>query len=248
MISVMLTILISACGPSAEETAATMAAETGQAQQETEIIEHSIQETVDAAKAAFTQTPTFTLTLTPEPTFTETPIPSPTIVPIAEVTAEEAIIRDGPGVEYLVLDTAKTGDTFEIVGRSADNSWLVILFNDVQGWISVSDVKVNTDISHLLVMETPPTPIYTPQERNFVWVTIINQLDRTITISFYRSTYGKHIIIKLAKGEQITVEVPKGKYKVGLSDGKHPCENGGVYEFVQDIIWVVTDLCNHPFH
>jgi uncharacterized protein YraI len=244
----LFSLIASACGPSTEEVAATMAAETVQAQRETDSVEQSIQDTVEAAEAAYTQTPTFTLTLTPMPAFTETPIPSPTTIPVAEVTVEEAVIRDGPGTAYLVLDTAHQGDTFEIIGRSADNSWLVIMLEDGQGWINVSDVKANTDISNLLVMETPPTPIYTPVVKTSFWITIINQYDKEIYYSFYASegTINKHGRIPI--GMQDSFELAGGRYKFHAGAKNYNCTGGGTFELNHDIYWIVTDPCNHPFH
>jgi hypothetical protein len=247
-------LLISACGPSAEEAAATMAAETVQAgREQTQIVEQAIQETVAAAEAANTQTPTFTLTLTPEPTFTETPIPSPTVVSTVEVTSETATVWEGPGIAFPILMTANKGDTFEVYGRSADGSWLVILVDEAgtKGWISISDIKIEGDIGGLLVMESPPTPTVptaTNSTSTSVKITIINNSSKKVTFLAQDESIKK--VINLKPGTETSFELPKGSYYGFVGFGGVFCEKG-VFSLTNDLLWLVTDsftCAQDPLH
>lgn len=94
--------------------------------------------------------PTPTRIPPPSPTPTLTPIPTrspesseasatPLLIsaPQAEVIIAALNIRQGPGIDYPIVDVAQAGDVFEVIGVNSLGDWLqVVTHNDSVGWIS----------------------------------------------------------------------------------------------------------------
>jgi SH3-like domain-containing protein len=105
------------------------------------------QTTTVASAAASAQPPIGTATPVATATAaTETPAasaqpPSGSATPAAkaqaEVVADELNERAGPGVDYAVVGTVAKGDVLDIVGATADGTWLKVTSADgTSGWIS----------------------------------------------------------------------------------------------------------------
>jgi hypothetical protein len=72
-------------------------------------------------------------------------------------------VRNGPGSTFGILVTAKQGQTFDLVGRNPDNSWLqVCCFDGKPGWVSASLVTVTGDVAAVPVPKDLPTPPPSP--------------------------------------------------------------------------------------
>jgi uncharacterized protein YraI len=72
-------------------------------------------------------------------------------------------LRGGPGSGYNVVGYGVQGDPFEVVGRNAGEDWLVVrLEKDQMGWISLSSVEHDFDVSKLPIIQAPPTPYVKP--------------------------------------------------------------------------------------
>lgn len=117
-----------------------------------------------------TITPTATDTATPGPTptatstgeSTATATPGPMIlVPVAELN-----VRKGPGIEYPLAGTIRQGETYDIVGRTADYAWwrICCLPDASLAWVTASLVQVSGDATDVQIVteEPPPTPTFTP--------------------------------------------------------------------------------------
>ncbi|MDQ3005230.1 MAG: hypothetical protein M3R47_07585 [Chloroflexota bacterium] len=145
----LLLLVISACGPSAEEQATLTATST------------------TATAAAWTETPTpsptstATKTLTARPVFTATTTPSPTIsatatfaFPAATVN-KQAHCRYGPSVAYLHAADLFPGDTGTVRERYIYSNWLYVKFDKLNYfcWVAPSVVDVVGDVSALKYKE-----------------------------------------------------------------------------------------------
>jgi len=104
-----------------------------------------------------TSSPTLTSTSTLTPTFTPTATPRPQV----RVLAPLLNVRSGPGITYPVLRIAAAGDTFTLLGRNRDGSWLQIccLQEGRVGWISGYGgyAKVTVPLEQI-----PVVPVSTP--------------------------------------------------------------------------------------
>ncbi|MCC7447996.1 MAG: ABC transporter substrate-binding protein [Anaerolineae bacterium] len=101
-------------------------------------------------------------TATPRPP-TLTPIPSPTIVGVVCTPRNALNVRTGPGTNYpLISPQLRRGEAVQLIGASADFTWLVITHRQQQGWISASLCTIAGDVRSLPVVAAPPTPIPSP--------------------------------------------------------------------------------------
>lgn len=109
-----------------------------------------------------TETPSPTRTMTPTRTRTptRTPTQTPTPLPQATVKSPSVNLRAGPGTFYTILLVLKKGDTVDVLGRLADNTWIqVVTANGDLGWLAVSVVDLTFPIESLpVVTDIPPTP------------------------------------------------------------------------------------------
>lgn len=109
----------------------------------------------------------FNLRVGRTPAGTPTPgLEGTTVAPTAEpgiprvVAITDAPVYTGPGSVYATVGTMLTGQTAEVVGRSADHGWWVIRFPAAangQGWVAATLVQAeNTD--NVPIVAVPPTP------------------------------------------------------------------------------------------
>lgn len=117
-----------------------------------------------AAATATAEAPT----LTPTPTETEIPTETPTATPeVARVVIPRAVnIRSGPSTLHPVIGSADSGQSFPILGKSADGTWWQIDYNGQTGWVfaEIVDNRAATDITVAVNIPTlpPPPPTNTP--------------------------------------------------------------------------------------
>jgi len=140
---VLVAILLSSCGISAEQEATLVSAAL----------------TSTALSWTHTATPTITYTptdtLTPTLTFTPTITPSPTITatptysfPVVTVN-KQAHCRYGPAVAYLHAADLYPGDMGTVRGRFIYSKWLYVKFDKLNYfcWVAPSVVDVDGDVS-----------------------------------------------------------------------------------------------------
>lgn len=113
---------------------------------------------VPTATPTETPSPTATFTLTPTPTETSTPTLTPE--PLVAIILENNInIFDGPSSTYNYLATYSKGLKVQVIGRSEDGNWLVVLLpGGIQGWVSLEKVEFTNPIENLLAYEAGPVP------------------------------------------------------------------------------------------
>jgi uncharacterized protein YraI len=118
------------------------------------------------ATAAITPTMAVTLTLTPTATAVLAIEATPTVAMTLTISATGNVrVRQGPDVSYAVLGTAKSGDTFSVIGRNADSTWWQVccLPGERSGWVSGELVTISGDPSAVPVVSlSPPTSTPTP--------------------------------------------------------------------------------------
>jgi hypothetical protein len=111
-----------------------------------------------------TRTATATRTLTATIPPTRTPTKTPTNIPdyTTATGLSNSNCRTGPGTAYTNFGTLLEGITKRIIGRLADNSWLVIEHpNNSSGscWVSFgSNIYVSGSLSQVPVWSAPPLP------------------------------------------------------------------------------------------
>ncbi len=75
----------------------------------------------------------------------EQPTPAPQTVTMGKVTASLLNIRAEPNTEGTIARTANEGESFEVVGRSADGVWLQLASNGVLlGWGAAEFLELST--------------------------------------------------------------------------------------------------------
>ena len=67
----------------------------------------------------------------------------------ATVTAQRLNVREGPGANFAIVTTVRTGDQLPAIGRNADCSWVNVLSTDGEGWVSSGFVSLDTDCTTL---------------------------------------------------------------------------------------------------
>lgn len=91
------------------------------------------------------------------------PQTAPTGIQSAVVTADFLNLRAGPGANFPDLGTLSRGQTLNLVGRNADNSWVQVnIPGGVQGgWISARYISAGLPVSYLpLASNTGVSPAY----------------------------------------------------------------------------------------
>lgn len=145
----LLFLFVSACGPSAEEQATLTAT------------------SITATAAAWTKTPTQTLTFTPTETFTPTATFTPTITRTPTITAtptfsfpavtvnKQAHCRYGPSVAYLHAADLYPRDIGTARNRYVNSTWLYVKFDKLNYfcWVAPSVVDVVGDVKTLAYKE-----------------------------------------------------------------------------------------------
>lgn len=74
------------------------------------------------------------------------------------ITSPLQNVRSGPGSEYEVLGTLSENEQAPVIGRSADNQWVVVDFGGQQGWLAAYLLEVTGDLLTVPVITIPPTP------------------------------------------------------------------------------------------
>jgi hypothetical protein len=95
------------------------------------------------------------VTATPAPSV-QPPSDTPTFTPapVSALGIQDSYILDGPGSQFMAVDTFLTGQEANIVARSADNQWLKISRvqpSTVTGWIGAQYATINGDINQVPV-------------------------------------------------------------------------------------------------
>jgi hypothetical protein len=83
---------------------------------------------------------------------------------LATVRAEVINLRAGPGTEYEVLDELDQGERLELLARTDDTRWLVVLAEEERtvGWVLADDVETDFDITTLPTIPLVKLPTKPP--------------------------------------------------------------------------------------
>lgn len=73
--------------------------------------------------------------------------------PWAVVTTGTLNVRSGPGSEFTVLTTVPQGRMVTLIGRTANNSWVQVVANGVEGWVTTLHIKPSSPVSYLPIAE-----------------------------------------------------------------------------------------------
>lgn len=110
-----------------------------------------------------TPMPTDTPVPTEPPAPTDTPEPTATPIPAVKVSVGQTVnVRSGPGTAYPRIGQVDAGQSFEVIGRNNDGSWVQINYSDGQGWVIVSLAQVEGDVNSVAVVQVdapPPAPV-----------------------------------------------------------------------------------------
>jgi hypothetical protein len=95
------------------------------------------------------------VTTTPAPSV-QPPSDTPTFTPapVSALGIQDSYILDGPGSQFVAVDTFLTGQQANIIARSADNQWIKIARvqpSAITGWIGVQYATINGDINQVPV-------------------------------------------------------------------------------------------------
>jgi ABC-type branched-subunit amino acid transport system substrate-binding protein/uncharacterized protein YgiM (DUF1202 family) len=95
------------------------------------------------------------------PTATPQPTATPDGVTVT-ITRSVQNVRSGPGTNYDVIGQLRQGDQIKATGTNANNTWIVIDFRGLQGWLSADILDVFGDLNSLPILLPPPTPTPPP--------------------------------------------------------------------------------------
>lgn len=73
--------------------------------------------------------------------------------PWAVVTTGTLNVRSGPGSEFTVLTTVNKGRMITLIGRTADNAWVQVVANGVEGWVTTLHIKPSSPVSSLPIVD-----------------------------------------------------------------------------------------------
>jgi hypothetical protein len=232
---VVIGVLISACGPSAEELVPTYVAQTAVAQgTATEEYKEAISFALTSTAAAIP--PTITPRDTSTPTVTATMEPSPTAEPMAEVTQDTAFIREGPGPTFKSTGQSAEGDTYPVLGINEEGTWVQIQigFNRT-GWLPLNAVTLNVDPESLPLVEAPSAPPETT-----VTFSIINKAQRKLYLLIFDSNGALVKQLILAPDKETAFQLQANYYLLVFGLG-NACANGIWVDFSHDILWMPND-------
>ncbi|MBI5667549.1 MAG: SH3 domain-containing protein [Chloroflexi bacterium] len=104
-----------------------------------------------------THTPRPTATPTRPAFATRTPTPSPTQpIPCTAVTLYNLNLRAAPTADTPILLTIPYNTTVAVYGRTADSSWWLARYEDVEGWLDGQYLRLDSDCTALPVWESAP--------------------------------------------------------------------------------------------
>ncbi len=78
--------------------------------------------------------------------------------PSLSVTNEFVNVRKGPGIGYEKIGELKLNDKAPVKGRTADNGWYQIAFQNGVGWVIADYVRANSSAKAVAVAAAPPLP------------------------------------------------------------------------------------------
>lgn len=104
---------------------------------------------VDIAATATSRIKLTRQAITPFPT--ATPLPTVPVTLDASPRYASVHVRTGPGTEYDSLGYIFQGQTYPVVGRTADQSWVVVSTDETVGWSAEWTLTINGDVSTLAV-------------------------------------------------------------------------------------------------
>lgn len=101
---------------------------------------------------------------------TPTPTPTPVVVQRASLIYQSVHLRSGPGTDFPSLALLDNQQEYLLVGRTIDNSWLVLSDGERTGWIAAFTVEPAGTIDGLALFNagddlpgTVPTPTPEPE-------------------------------------------------------------------------------------
>ena len=163
-------------------------------------------------------------TPTPEPP-TPTPLPPPQV----SVTARTVNLRSGPGTNYPRVGQAHQGQTFDVIAKNEDGSWLQIDNEGKTVWV-INDARwtaVAGDVGALQVAANIPTPPPPPKRRPtkppaptptpapaylFVKYQLEPRINNNPIVTFFGGLYNQALDLNAAiSGYKMVVILPSGE-------------------------------------
>lgn len=92
---------------------------------------------------------------TPIPSLTPFHLPGQTFV----TTYRRVNVRNGPGTEYTVIGSLEAGSSADVSGRTTDDEWLRIAFDDQDGWVAFFVVSLNGSLDSVDVVASDDEPV-----------------------------------------------------------------------------------------
>lgn len=82
---------------------------------------------------------------------TDTVDNSTIVAPVAIVNADSLNVRSGPSADFTIVGTVRGGETFDLIARTVDFSWVLVDGDTVDGWVNRRFVIIRGDTSTLAV-------------------------------------------------------------------------------------------------
>lgn len=230
-----LALSLTACGPSNQELAETIVAQTSVAR------ELSTVAVAGALSGALTANPSVESTSSSTPNPIEEISSSEILQPTAfvsygdvEIAVSSAAVRAGPGQEFFSLFNAGEGQRLSVAGITEAGDWLAVILPDGElGWILRRQVVPLANLAEAPIMiaptPAPPVKITVVNNLGFTVILRIVELDRTMA---------------LTRGESETILVRPGIYSLqtlGINSTTfEPIIQCSEFKFilVLDITWI----------
>jgi hypothetical protein len=107
--------------------------------------------------------------------------------PVASPNGQPVNCRSGPGLNFPVVIVLSAGQTAEIVGKTADASWLQLKNPSVPGsfcWVSTSVVTATGNLGGIQIVAAPPAPTAPPTTE------VTNVVVTSVSVSVSPTTIG----------------------------------------------------------
>ncbi|QPC83845.1 SH3 domain-containing protein [Phototrophicus methaneseepsis] len=138
---VLVSLLLAACTPEEEQIAAEPTATFMPVLSETPRFT-ATPEITNTPLPTFTETPTIT-PVPPTPTLSPTPTLTPTIQGIINSAAGLVNVREGPGTNFVIIDTIPPGTGVILLGVSPEGDWYNVRLEDnSEGWLAASLLRI----------------------------------------------------------------------------------------------------------
>ncbi len=82
---------------------------------------------------------------------TDTVDPTSIIRPVAIVNADSLNVRSGPSADFTIVGVVRGGETFDLLARTIDFSWILVDGETFDGWINRRFVIIRGDTTRLAV-------------------------------------------------------------------------------------------------